>query len=142
MKAQQGMTLIELMVVVAIVAILASIAVPTYRDYVTRSRLAEPTSTIAAQRVRMEQFYQDMRTYTGACQAGTVAPKPVDTNMWRYTCNIGADGQSYSVQADGIAGMAGWQFLVDQNNNRTTPLSPTGWGAPKNCWIRAKGGQC
>jgi type IV pilus assembly protein PilE len=142
MKAQQGMTLIELMVVVAIVAILASIAVPTYRDYVTRGRLAEPTSMIAAQRVRMEQFYQDMRTYSGACQAGTVAPKPADTNLWRYTCNIAGDGQSYVVQADGLAGMAGWQFTVDQNNTRATPAAPSGWGAPKTCWIRAKGGQC
>jgi type IV pilus assembly protein PilE len=141
MKAQHGMTLIELMVVVAIVAILASIAVPTYRDYVTRGKLAEAYATLGSQRVRMEQYYQDARTYTGACVAGTVAPLPTGS-YFTYACNI--NDQSYTVTASGVAaeGTGGFRFTVDQNNTRATTAAPTGWTASATCWIRDKSGKC
>ena len=45
-RVQQGFTLIELMVVVAIVGILAAVAYPSYQDYVTRGQIAEGTSTL------------------------------------------------------------------------------------------------
>jgi type IV pilus assembly protein PilA len=47
-KAQQGFTLIELMIVVAIIGILAAVAIPAYQDYTTRARLAEPVSLMSA----------------------------------------------------------------------------------------------
>ena len=43
--------------------ILAAIALPSYRDYIIRSRIAEATSALAAKRVRMEAFYDNNRTY-------------------------------------------------------------------------------
>lgn len=142
MKGQQGFTLLEVMIVVVIVAILTAIAVPAYQDYVTRGRLAEAYATLGAQRVRMEQFYQDMRTYAGACTAGTVAPPMTDSDFFDYECDIAGDGQSYSLTADGLAAIAGFQFTVDQNNRRATPAAPTGWTTNDNCWIRKKDGTC
>jgi type IV pilus assembly protein PilE len=141
MKAQQGMTLIELMVVVAIIGILAGIGIPAYRDYVTRGKLAEAYATLASQRVKMEQFYQDMRTYTGACVAGTVAPLPTG-RYFTYACNI-AD-QTYTITATGVGaeGTAGFAFTVDQNNARATTGVPAGWTASATCWIRNKAGHC
>ena len=66
-RAGGGFTLIELMVVCAIVAILAAIAIPAYSDYIKRSHIIEATSRLSDLRVRLEQFFLDNRTYTGAC---------------------------------------------------------------------------
>lgn len=141
MNAQKGLTLIELMVVLLIVAILSSIAVPAYRDYVTRSKLAEAYATLAGQRVKMEQFYQDMRTYNGACVAGTVAPLPTG-RYFTYACAL--NDQTYTLTATGVAaqGTANFVFTIDQNNNRATTSAPTGWTVQANCWIRNKNGDC
>ena len=66
----RGFTLIELMIVMAIIAILGAVAIPAYRDYVVRSRLSGAASGLSEARVRMEQFYADSRTYAaggGGC---------------------------------------------------------------------------
>jgi type IV pilus assembly protein PilE len=140
MKHVSGFSLIELMVVIAIVAILSSIAVPMYSDYVTRGRLAEAYATLGSQRVRMEQYYQDQRTYTGACTAGTVAPPMTNSTQFTYTCTI--NDQAYTLTATGINSTNGFVFTVDQNNNRRTTGAPSGWTTNNACWIRRKDGSC
>jgi type IV pilus assembly protein PilE len=142
MKRISGFSLIELLVAVAIVAILAAVALPGYRDYVRRGKLAEAYTNLASQRVKMEQFYQDTRTYNNACQAGTVAPKPADTINFQYTCNI--NDQTYTITATGLASgnLNGFRFTIDQNNNRATPNVPAGWTSSATCWIRNKDGSC
>ena len=138
MKPQKGFTLMEVMIVVAIISILAAIAVPAYNNYVLRGQLVEAFSELSAQRVRMEQFYQDMRTYTGATAAGTVATCPGPGQHFTYACNVAADGQGYTITATG----RGFTFTVDQNNNRATTAVPAGWTAMPNCWVRKQGGVC
>ncbi|MCH8856823.1 MAG: prepilin-type N-terminal cleavage/methylation domain-containing protein, partial [Proteobacteria bacterium] len=53
----QGFTLIEVMITVAIVAILAAVALPQYRDYVTRSRLADASTGLSTVRAQMERYF-------------------------------------------------------------------------------------
>jgi type IV pilus assembly protein PilE len=146
MNRQTGFTLMELLVVMAIVGIIAAVALPSYRDYVLRARLTEAFSTLLGHRVKMEQFFQDNRTYTGACDPGTVATKPVDSAHFGFACNIDGTGQTYALTATGVSGSAtaGFQFSLDQSNNRTTVAVPTGWSmpAPNTCWVRKKGGEC
>src|SRR4051812_25565453 len=75
--AQKGFTLIEVMITVVIVAILAAIAVPNYRDYVTRGRVVEATSALSDTRVKMEQYFQDNRAYPAGCTTGVPAATQV-----------------------------------------------------------------
>lgn len=143
MKKIAGFTLIELMVVVVVIGILASVAYPSYSDYVVRGRLSEPRAKLSEMRTRLEQYYQDRRTYLGACAAGTVAPLPSDGQFFQYTCpTLLAD--SYVVRAEGIASQAvgGFRFEIDQSGVRSTRSAPEGWATSDTCWIRDRAGSC
>jgi type IV pilus assembly protein PilE len=70
-----GFTLIEVMITVAVIAIIAAVALPAYFDYVTRSRLVEARANLADMRTRMEQFFLDNRTYPATCVAATATPE-------------------------------------------------------------------
>lgn len=139
---QAGFTLIEVMIVVAIVGILTAIAVPAYGDYVKRGRITEAVSGLSDMRVKMEQFFQDNRTYVGACVAGTVAPLPANTTQFTFSCSS-LSASAYTVSATGTSTMAGFTFTVDQSNVRNTTALPTGWtGTNTNCWVIKKDGTC
>lgn len=135
MRKQQGFTLVELMVTIAIVGILASVAVPSYSNYTIRGKLAEATSTLSDGRVKMEQFYQDNRTYAG----GTC---PAATANFTYACsNLAAT--TYTITATGTGNLSVFSYTIDQSNTKQTTALKSGWGSvPANCWITSAGGSC
>lgn len=143
MKAQNGFTLVELMIVVAIIGILAAVAIPAYTDYVTRGKLAEASTELASMRVKLEQYFQDNRTYVNACAAGTVAPLPTGT-YFTYACTLAVS--TFTVTATGVAaqGTGSFIYTINQDNTKTTAGVPAGWAqpSPNTCWVTKKGGVC
>ena len=141
MSTSRGFTIIEVMIVVAIVAILASVAIPSYTDYIRRGKIQEASSALLAQRVKMEQFFQDNRTYANACDAGSIAAKPADTQNFTFGCV--SDATTYTVSATGKGSIAAFTYTIDQSNTRRTTSVGTGWSLPTaNCWSTRKSGQC
>lgn len=135
----KGFTLIELMVTVAIIGILASIALPAYTQYVQRGKIAEATATLSSLRVQMEQFYQDNRTYVG----GPCAPAAGSTKYFAYACAAGQPtATTYNIVATGAAGqgMPGYSYTIDETNTKTSLLPDGSAGA--TCWITKSGEAC
>lgn len=142
-KIARGFTLIELLIVIAIIGVIAAIAVPQYGDYVTRGKLSEAFATLSEHRVKMEQFFQDNRTYVSACQAGSIAATPTG-RYFTYSCGT-PTATTFTITATGVAaqGTGGFVYTINQANTRTTTGVATGWnGAGSNCWVNNKGGGC
>lgn len=66
MNAQKGFTLIELMIVVAIIGILAAIAIPAYQDYIARSQVSEAFAMTTSQKTAIAEYAQNNGVYPGA----------------------------------------------------------------------------
>lgn len=133
-SSQQGFSLIEVMIVVAIIGLLASIAVPGYQDYVKSGNAAEAPANLANCRVQAEQFYQDNFTYVGfVCN-------PTDAKFFDYAVN-NQTATTYTLTATGKSAqnMANFGFTIDQDNAKTSTYDGTE-GA--SCWLTSSSGSC
>lgn len=142
-----GFTLIEVMIVVAIVAILSAVAYPAYQDYVVRSNIPNATSNLATLQTKMEQWFQDQRSYLNGTDCGGAPSTSMPaSNYFTFTCT--ATATTYTLTATGVASssMNGFAYTVNQDGTRTSNVtSParSNWIASQNnCWITKPGGVC
>lgn len=132
-KKTQGFSLIELMIVVAIVGILMAIAIPSYRDYVTRAYLSEAFDSLSTYHLRMEQAFQDNGNYgTGACAVATA-----NTDHFNISCALGNSGQSFTVTAtaNNNDNFTGYTYTMSDTGARVTTAYPNASGLPAACWL-------
>ena len=122
-----GFTLIEAMVLVAVLGILAAIGIPNYSRYITRGHLIEAGNALADYRAHMQQFYQDNKTYAKAGSCGQAVPTNVDS--FAIACAIATSGQAFTATATGAGSTAGFVYTISHTNVRATTAIPSHWGA-------------
>lgn len=146
-----GFSLLELMIVVAIIAILVAIAVPIYQDQVASARRADAEGALSSFANAMERYYTENSTYIGA-DGGTakvtntlVAPTsgvfpsqaPIDSSTKYYNLRIyNLDANSYELRAIPIGIQSGDGFLQllsngqrgwDKDDNGTVSSAEQSW---------------
>ena len=137
-QQHRGFTLIELMIVVAIVAILAAVAVPAYSDYVLRGKLTEATSGLSELRLRAEKHFADNRTYVG------FSATPSGTRYFTFSCPT-QTAAAFTCQAvgNGGQGVGGFTYTSNESNTRTSTITGrSGWNNSTSCWVTKKGETC
>ena len=140
-----GFTLLEVMIVCAIVAILAMVALPAYQEYILRGKIVDGTVKLGDFRAQMEKAFLDNRSYvdgTGKCLVADRTAVAKDGNYFDLAC-VGT-ATTYTVTATGstLNGMpAGFVYTVDQTNARTS-TGPSGWAGNATCWAVRKDGTC
>ena len=137
---QAGFSLVELMVALAIAAIIAAFAVPAYRDHTLRSYLPEMSSSLQLSALRLEQYYQDHRSYRNGTECGVTLQR---SERFSFSCTVPEDGQSFLLTATGRDAMVGFAYTIDQQGQTRTALLPDAWGtAPLDCWVMKRGARC
>ncbi|HSH71737.1 MAG TPA: type IV pilin protein [Methylophilaceae bacterium] len=135
-----GFSLIELLIVVAIIGILAAVALPSYQDYVLRGYLVDATSALSSARARLEQHFQDNRTYAtvGAFVSPCTSINATTSGKFTITCT--ATATTYLVTASGTGPTAGFTFTINQNDVRATTASPWSGSTSTSAWVIRRGG--
>lgn len=124
----KGFTLIELMIVIAIVGILASIAIPSYLDSVTQSRRSTAQGDLMSFANAMERHFTTNGTYVGATASSVFsATSPSDGGTTYYNLSVVPGASTYVLTAAATGAQAGDGNLTLTNTGARTWGSSTSW---------------
>jgi type IV pilus assembly protein PilE len=132
-REQRGFTLVELMIAVAIVAILAAIALPSYQESVQKGKRSDAKTGLVDAASRLEQFYLDNKTYTtDMTDLGYGAATNVDTTDGYYKMTVAASAgctiaSCFTVSAVPQGGQA-------SDSCGTLTINSKGAKTPSDCW--------
>jgi type IV pilus assembly protein PilA len=129
-RNQQAFTLIELMIVVAIIGILAAIAIPMYLDYTVRSQIAEGLSISSGAKTAVSEFYMDSGGFpANNAQAGLEASGNI---AGKYVASVSVAGAVITIQYgnDANTQIVGQTVTLTANNAATGSVN----------WVCASGG--
>lgn len=138
MNIRRGFTLIELLIVILILSILTAIAVPTYQNYVLKSKVRETQSSLMALSLSTEQFYQRTLSFPVLNLTSTTQLLANDTfKTWHPTSDafnfqyVSTNGSSYTLIATALdPRLSGCTLSVDNTGLKTISNcgSVTAWG--------------
>lgn len=117
-REQQGFTLIELMIVVAIIGILAAIAIPAYQRYVVRSQISEGLSLSAGAKASVSEYYMDHGDWpSDNSEAGLAANTEIaGTYVTQVTVQNGVIDVEYGGEANAVIDGMALQLTPDATN--------------------------
>ncbi len=139
--SNSGFTLIEMLIILTIIGILASIAIPAYNNYTQRSKLAEGMTTLSNLRLQMEQYYQDNRSYATAGTTNCAITAPAG-NDFTFSCTaLTPTTYVWTATSSGSSlGSGNFVYTIDQDGNRATTKFK-GSTATSTCW-EVRPGKC
>jgi len=134
MKHQKGFSLIELMIVVAVIGILAAVAYPAYQDYVIRSKRGDAMNALAAVRIAQEKYRSNSTAFTSSLgDLGLSTDSP--DGYW----TISIPSASTGFVAVAIPEHTDTQcpmFAVDRDGRNSSYTSGALTSADSDCWER------
>ncbi len=117
MKKQQGFTLIELMIVVAIIGILAAIAIPAYQDYTIRAQVSEGLNLAAGAKAAITEFTQDRGNFPSDNATAGIAPAGQITGKYVGTVTNAAGVITINYAGDAHALLTGANLMLSPFTN-------------------------